>query len=142
MKRYILPLIAVASLTFAVSWTLAEWHVCTSSAPPGPPPETASVHTVAAVGQVEPGTENIALSCAVSRLVTSLYVKAGDHVPAGQKLFAVDGRDLIADLAAKRAALDNARAQLAKLEAQLRPEEIRPPRPRSPRRGPVWRTPR
>jgi multidrug resistance efflux pump len=75
---------------------------------------------------VEPGTENIALSCAVSGLVTSVYVKAGDRVREGQKLFEVDGRDLIADLAAKRAALDSARAQLAKLEAEPRPEELPP----------------
>ena len=81
---------------------------------------------VAAVGLVEPGTENISLSCAVSGLVTSLYVKAGDRVHSGQKLFSVDNRDLIADLALKRAALANAQAQLAKLEAAPRPEELPP----------------
>jgi multidrug resistance efflux pump len=124
MKRFVLPLVAVASLLFAVSWTLAERPVRKPSIPPAPPPETSSAQTVAAVGLVEPGTENIALSCAVSGLVTSLSVKAGDRVRSGQKLFSIDDRDLLADLAAKRAALDNARAQLAKLEAQPRPEEL------------------
>jgi multidrug resistance efflux pump len=38
----------------------------------------------------------------------------------------LDDRDLQADLVVKRAALDNARAQLAKLEAQPRPEELPP----------------
>lgn len=80
MKRYILPFVAGASLLFAVSWTFAERPVREPSNPPAPPPETTSAHTVAAVGLVEPGTENIALSCAVSGLVTSLYVKAGDRV--------------------------------------------------------------
>lgn len=75
---------------------------------------------------MEPGTENISLSCAVSGLVTSLYVKAGDRVRSGQKLFDVDNRDLVADLAARNAALDAARAQLAKLEAEPRPEELPP----------------
>jgi multidrug resistance efflux pump len=111
---------------FAVSWTLAERPVRKPSEPLAPPPETTSAQTVAAVGLVEPGTENIALSCAVSGLVTSVYVKAGDRVREGQKLFEVDGRDLVADLAAKRAALDSARAQLAKLEAEPRPEELPP----------------
>jgi multidrug resistance efflux pump len=126
MKRYILPFVAVASLVFAVGWTLAERPVRKRTEPLAPPPETTSAHTVAAVGLVEPGTENIDLSCAVSGLVTSLYVKAGDRVRAGQKLFEIDGRDLVADLAAKRAALDSARAQLAKLEAAPRAEELPP----------------
>ncbi len=126
MKRYLLPAIAGASLLFATSWTLAERPVRKPSPPPAPPPETTSAHTVAAQGLVEPDTENIALSCAVSGLVTSLYVHAGDRVRAGQKLFSVDDRDLLADLVAKRAALGDARAQLAKLEAEPRPEEIPP----------------
>lgn len=126
MKRYILPFVAAASLLFSVSWTLAERPVRRSTEPPAPPPEATTTETVAAVGLVEPGTENIALSCAVSGLVTSLYVKAGDRVRSGQKLFAVDNRDLAADLVARRAALDQARAQLAKLEAAPRPEELPP----------------
>jgi multidrug resistance efflux pump len=126
MKRYLLPLIAVASMLFAVSWTLAQRPVRKATQPPAAPPQTTSAHAVAAVGLVEPGTENISLSCAISGLVTSLDVKTGDRVRSGQKLFAVDNRDLLADLDAKRAALDNARAQLAKLEAQPRPEEIPP----------------
>ena len=126
MKRYILPLTAAASLLFAASWTLAERPVRKPSQPPAPPPETTSNQTVAAVGLVEPGTENISLSCAVSGLVTSLSVKAGDRVRSGQKLFEVDDRDLQADLAARRAALNGAQAQLAKLEAKPRPEELPP----------------
>ncbi len=126
MKRYTLPAVAVASLLFATTWTLAQRPVRKPSQPPAPPPEAASAETVAAVGLVEPATENIALSCAVSGLVTSLSVKAGDHVRSGQKLFSVDDRDLMADLAAKRAALENARAQLAKLEEEPRPEELPP----------------
>lgn len=126
MRRYTLPALALASLVFATSWTLAERPVRNPTQPPGAPPEAASAETVAAVGLVEPGTENVALSCAVSGLVTTLSVKAGDHVRSGQKLFSVDDRDLTADLAAKRAALDSARARLAKLEAEPRPEELPP----------------
>jgi len=81
---------------------------------------------VGAVGLVEANTENINVSCAVSGMVTELYVKAGDHVHQGQKLFALDDRDLQADLAVKRTDLNNARAQLAKLIAEPRPEELPP----------------
>ena len=98
MKRYTLPAIAVISLLFATTWTLAERPVRKPTQPPATPPESAAADTVAAVGLVEPGTENIALSCAVSGLVTALDVKAGDRVRSGQRLFSVDDRDLRADL--------------------------------------------
>ena len=126
MKRYLLPVLAAACLLFAVSSTLTHRRIERTTLPPAPPPEANSTGSVAAVGLVEAPTEDIQLSCAVSGMVTALYVKAGDHVRAGQKLFSVDDRDLQADLLVKRAALDNTRAQLAKLEAQPRPEELPP----------------
>ena len=126
MKRYLLPVLAAGCLLFAVASTLTHRSTEKATLPPAPPPEADSTRAVAAVGLVEAPTEDIQLSCAVSGMVTALYVKAGDHVRAGQKLFSVDDRDLQADLVVKRAALDNARAQLAKLEAQPRPEELPP----------------
>jgi multidrug resistance efflux pump len=59
-------------------------------------------------------------------LVTAVYVKAGERVQTGQKLFSLDDRDLQADLQVKRAALDAARARLAKLVEQPRAEDIPP----------------
>jgi multidrug resistance efflux pump len=126
MKGYLLPIFAGASLVFATLSALAHHGGETASDPPAAPPEGARDRTVAAVGLVEAPTEDIQLSCAVSGMVTGLYVKAGDRVYAGQPLFAVDDRDLQADLAVKRAALDSARAQLARLQAQPRPEELPP----------------
>jgi HlyD family secretion protein len=126
MKRYLLPVLATGCLLFAVASTLAHRSTEKTTLPPAPPPEANSIRAVAAVGLVEAPTEDIQLSCAVSGMVTALYVKAGDHVRAGQKLFSVDDRDLQADLVVKRAALDSAQAQLAKLEAQPRPEELPP----------------
>jgi multidrug efflux pump subunit AcrA (membrane-fusion protein) len=126
MKRYLLPVLAGGFLLFALASTLAHRGSAKVSLPPAAPPETVASGAVAAVGLVEAPTEDIQLSCAVSGMVTALYVKAGDRVQAGQKLFSLDDRDLGADLAVKRAMLDNARAQLAKLEAQPRPEELPP----------------
>src|SRR5262249_6323827 len=94
--------------------------------PPSPPPAAKFQNAVGAVGLVEANTENINVSCAVSGMVTQLYVRAGDHVQKGQKLFSLDDRELEADLAVKRTALNNARAQLAKLIAEPRPEELPP----------------
>ncbi len=126
MKRFILPAIAVASLLFAIIWTLAAAPVHKATTPPSPPPQSTSENTVGAVGLVEPETENIAISCPVSGLVTQVYVNAGDRVHATQQLFSLDDRDLQADLRVKQAMLAASRAKLKKLEEQPRAEDIPP----------------
>ncbi len=126
MKRYAVPAIAAVSLVFAIVWTVAATPVHKPTVPPSPPPETMFEATVAAVGLVEPESENIAVSCPVSGLVTAVYVNAGDRVRAGQKLFSLDDRDLQAALGVKRAALQAATARLRKLEEEPRAEDIPP----------------
>lgn len=126
MKKFAIPFVAVISLTFAVAWTMGSRPVRRPTLPPSQPPSAVSAQSVAAVGLVEPESENIALSCAVSGMVTGVYLKSGDHVQAGQKLFLVDDRDLQADLRIRRAALETTRARLAKLEEQPRAEDIPP----------------
>src|SRR5262249_51631985 len=79
-----------------------------------------------AEGLVEPTSENISLSCAVSGLVTKVYVKVGDRVRSGQPLFSLDDRELVADLGVKRAALAAYQARLVKLRQAARAEEVPP----------------
>src|SRR5215467_7441164 len=124
--RKTVPVIAVIAFVFAVGAVLAMKPARHPEPPPSPPPTAKFESSVGAVGLVEANTENINVSCAVSGMVTELYVKAGDHVQRGQKLFSLDDRDLQADLAVKRTALNNAKVQLAKLIAQPRPEELPP----------------
>ena len=126
MKRLILPVLALLSITFAVSWTVAARPQRPATEPLAAPPIPSSQQAVAAVGLVEPETENIAVSCSVSGLVTAVYVNAGDRVHAGQKMFSLDDRDLQADLRVKQAALEAAQAKLKKLEEQPRTEDIPP----------------
>src|SRR5215510_9719627 len=120
MKRAILPIFALTAVIFgiiSVARTLSKREPTT---PPSPPLASSFEHAVAVVGLVEPESENITLSCAVSGMVTGVYVKAGDRVQAGQKLFLVDDRDLQADLQVKRATLEAARARLARLQEEPR----------------------
>ncbi len=126
MKHYRLLIVALSCLVFAVGWTLAQKPRVKPSSPPVAPPESGFSQTVAAVGLVEPETENIELSCAVSGLVTSIYATPGERVHQGQKLFSTDDRDIAADLEVKRAALRSDEAQLAKLKSQPRAEELPP----------------
>ena len=125
MKKSV-PFIAALAFVFAVSAVLAMRPVRHPEPPPSPPPAAKFESSVGAVGLVEANTENIEVSCAVSGMVTQLYVKAGNRVQQGQQLFSLDDRDLRADLAVKRTALENARALLAKLKAEPRPEELPP----------------
>jgi multidrug resistance efflux pump len=78
------------------------------------------------VGLVEASSENIAVSVPVPGMVTRVYVRAGDHVTQGRKLFSIDDRDLQAELALRRSSLAMAQAKLEKLLRSPRPEEIPP----------------
>ncbi len=126
MKKFSLPILAAVSLAFALTWTLAARPQHRPSQPLAAPPVRSSERAVAAVGLVEPETENIAVSCPVSGLVTAVYVNAGDRVQAGQKLFSLDDRDLQAQLRVRQAALEAASAKLRKLEEQPRAEDVPP----------------
>jgi multidrug efflux pump subunit AcrA (membrane-fusion protein) len=125
MKRSV-PLIAAIALVFAVGAVIAMKPVRRAEPPPFAPPTAKFETSVGAVGLVEANTENIDLSCAVSGMVTEVYVKAGDRVQQGQKLFSLDDRDLQGDLRVKRSALEAARARLAKLEEEPRAEDVPP----------------
>ena len=122
--RYGIPLVAVCALTFAVLSVVRLRPVHATFEPYRPPPSANFNQKVGAVGLVEASSENIAISLPVAGLVARVYVKAGDRVVKGQKLFAVDDRDLQAELALKSASVDVAKAQLARLVSSPRPEEI------------------
>jgi multidrug efflux pump subunit AcrA (membrane-fusion protein) len=124
--RKTVPLFATLAIVFAVGAVIAMKPVRHAERPPFPPPATRFESSVGAVGLVEAHTENIDVSCAVSGMVTDVYVKAGDRVRARQKLFSLDDRDLKADLEVKRAALAAMQARLARLEEEPRAEDVPP----------------
>jgi len=126
MKKFGLPLLALTALIFAVASAWKWRSVYTSTSPPLPPPTAGFAHTVGAVGLVEASSENIAISTPVPGLAVKVFVKAGERVRAGQKLFSLDDRDLLAELEVRRAALEVGCQKLAKLEQAPRAEEIPP----------------
>ena len=124
MKRWIIPMLAVAALAYAGSKAYEwRWHR-ESRQPSASPAQAAFTNTVAAVGLVEPSSENIAISTPVSGLVAAVYVQTGDRVVKGASLFTLDDRDLRAELALRKSALEVARSRLARLEHAPRPEEV------------------
>ncbi len=126
IMKYGIPVLAALALGFA-GLSVARLTPKNPPAEPfSPPPAAAFVNKIGAVGLVEASTENIAVSLPVSGLVTSLYVKAGDEVRKGQRLFSLDDRDVRAELALRESSLSLAKAKLARLEEAPRSEEIPP----------------
>jgi HlyD family secretion protein len=126
MTKYGLPIIAALILTFAIFAIVRSQPVHATVAPPSAPPTAGFEKSVGAVGLVEASSENIAVSLPVQGMVTHIYVKAGDHVAKGAKLFSIDDRDLQAELSLRRSSLAMAQAKLDKLLRAPRPEEIPP----------------
>jgi HlyD family secretion protein len=125
-RRMLIPLVAVLMLGFAVVHVVRARTPRDILPPPEPPARSTFTNAVAAVGLVEASSENIAISTPVSGLVVTVLAHAGDRVTVGQPLFALDDRDLQAELGVRRATLAVARQRLARLQAQPRPEEIPP----------------
>jgi RND family efflux transporter MFP subunit len=105
MKKSILPVVALAALTFGIISVVRSQPRQAATVPPSPPAESPYPHTVAAVGLVEASTENIAIGTPLSDVVSEVLVTVGQTVKAGDPLFRLDDRQRQADLAARQAAL-------------------------------------
>jgi multidrug resistance efflux pump len=129
ITKYVLPALAVAMLALAVYHVAGAAQRLPAPTPPVEPPRSAFGRTVGGSGIVEAWTENISLGAPLPGVVLEVYVpveKVGQTVKKGDPLFLVDNRQLLATLKYNEANLRAARAQLEKLGAQPRPEEVPP----------------
>jgi multidrug resistance efflux pump len=127
MRKLILPLLSTTMLAVALWHTARSGPGSSGSTPPAPPPRSPFARAVAGTGLVEARTENIGLGSALPGLVREVFVasdRAGVRVTAGTPLFRVDDRQLRAERKFAAASLEAAQAELAKLDAQPRPEEV------------------
>jgi multidrug resistance efflux pump len=125
-KKYLLPAASLGMLLFAVLHVVRGQQTRPKLEPLSPPARVPFDRAVAATGLVEAETENISVGSYLPGVVVEVFVKVGNEVEKGAPLFRLDDRALRAELAARKAALDAARAQLARLEAMPRPEEVPP----------------
>jgi multidrug resistance efflux pump len=126
MTKYGLPIIAAIILTLSIVSIVRTQPAHATVAPPSPPPTPVKQDSVGAVGLVEASSENIAVSVPVPGMVTQVFVKAGDQVARGARLFTIDDRDLQAELSLRRSNLAMSQSKLQKLLNSPRPEEIPP----------------
>jgi multidrug resistance efflux pump len=124
--KYGILVLAVFALGFT-GLSVARLEPKNAPAEPFSTPPVAQFNDkIGAVGLVEASTENISVSLPVPGLVTNVFVKAGDEVRKGQRLFSLDDRDVRAELALRESNLALAKAKLARLEAAPRSEDIPP----------------
>jgi multidrug resistance efflux pump len=127
MRKLILPLLSVGMFVGALVHSIRFVPSESPASPPSAPARSPFEQAVSASGLVEASTENIRIGSALPGLVLEVYVpagKVGARVRAGAPLFRVDDRCLRAERKVAAASLEAARADLARLEAMPRPEEI------------------
>ena len=126
MIKHITIALALIGLALGV-WAVAKSGV----APPSPPPRRApSINPfpngIAATGIIETAAGDLCITAPQAGLVTDVFVQVNDRVAKGDKLFQLDRRLLDAQLITARAAAAAAQAQLDRLLAQPRPEDLLP----------------
>lgn len=131
IRKYLLPVLAVFGLGFAILTVVNSSKTIPPAQPfvdPAAPPFKSSV---AGTGIVEANTENIAIGTLVPGVISKIYASVGSKVKAGDPLFKLDDRDLIAQRAVRQTALRVAeasakveKASLADLKNQLERAEI------------------
>jgi HlyD family secretion protein len=124
LRKLILPLLALVLLGFAVFHVVRAQQEPPKSPPPVDPARNPFRGTIAGSGVVEPRSENIAIGSHLSGVVADVLVAVGDRVKVGTPLFRLDDRQLQAELAVRKANLTSTEANLRKLEAMPRPEEV------------------
>ena len=112
-KKYIIPLLALAGVAFAV-FTVIRGDKAHLPAPPvSDAPQSPYQTFVAGSGIVEASTENISIGTPIAGIVAKIFVHIGSNVKTGDALFTLDDRAQRAELATRRAAVQVAEAQVA-----------------------------
>lgn len=124
LPKVILPLAAGGLLLFAIGFVVRSRDKPTPSAPLVPPTTAEYSHSVAAAGLVEAQTENISVGSPLPGIVLKVLVREDQQVKPGAVLFRLDDRQLEAEREMRRAALESAKAELARQENLPRPEEV------------------
>jgi HlyD family secretion protein len=114
MRKLLIPLLALVGIALAAALVLRRPQPVQMVAPAGQAARAPYASYLAGAGLIEASTENVAIGTPVSGIVTTVFVKWGDSVTAGQPLFRIDDRDLQAQLLPLSAQVAESRASLAK----------------------------
>ena len=126
IRKFILPLLAVVGVLFAIYTVIKGGQPVTPAEPVAQPSRAPFSTYVAGAGLVEASTENIAIGTPIGNVVTDVYVKVGDRVKRGAPLFKLRDSIVQADLEVAKSALTAATAKLDRLKILPRPEDVPP----------------
>lgn len=129
LRNWLLPVISLSLLLFGATHVLTTARSQPPIDPPAPPPRSPFGNSIAASGIIEPRSENISIGSPFAGVILDVFVsadKVGTAVQKDDKLFRIDDRHLRAQLAVEQALLASPRAQLQRLDALPRPEEVKP----------------
>ena len=116
-KTMILPIIAGLGLVLATVVALRSNAKKQEAVPLAQPAEAPYASYIGGAGLVEASNDNISLGTSLPGIVKAVFVRASDHVKAGQPLFQIDDRELRADLLVKRADLAKAKGAVEEASA-------------------------
>lgn len=126
-----LPILAVAGCGLAFIAVREGLRTSPAQPPILNPASNPYEHSVSGAGIVEARSENIAVAPALGGIVKEVFVKWGQSVHAGDKLFQIDPGPMVsqvavqeAQVAVQRALVLEAESNLTKLKAQPRPEDV------------------
>ena len=120
IRKYLLPLLAAVGAAFAIIAVILDNRPTPATRPVVQPPKAPFASYVAGTGIIEASSGNIAVGTPVPGIVTAIYVKWGDSVKAGDRLFKIDDRDLQARLLPALAKVKEAEARLEQAKDQLK----------------------
>lgn len=126
MFRRIAIVLAVLGVVAAV-YVVATAQQKTPAPPPAQPPSTNPyAQGIVAIGVVEPAGRVVDVAAPEPGRVVEVFAEVNDEVEAGARLFRLDGVPIEAELIRARAAAEAARAELERLKASPRPEDLPP----------------
>ena len=131
IKKYFLPslpLVAVLGVIVIIVAIILDNRPKVDTQPALQLPKVPFSYYVSGAGLIEAASGNIAVGTPVAGIVTAIYVKWGDHVRAGDRLFKIDDRDLLAQKAPALAYVNEAQAKLMQAQGQLKLAESVPDR--------------
>lgn len=120
ISRYLLPILAAFGFLFAIYSVVAGNKPLPVAPPVADPAEAPFENFIAGAGLVEAKSQNIAIGTPLSGVVKRVLVRVGDRVQAGQLLFELDDREVLAEERVRRAAIAKARAEVLRAEASVR----------------------
>jgi HlyD family secretion protein len=116
--RWKLPYVGLIGIIFALIAVFGRTEPKVK-VPPVIPPKSDYAESIAGIGIVEPKSELISIGVELAGVVRDVPVKVGDYVKKGEVLFALDQRDIDAQIMTLERSLDAAKVQAADASAQF-----------------------